>query len=1246
MSEEMISDVSSPSSARLEICPTCGGRLDWSTSEVASDGRRYVECRKCFNKYCDGSGEWSPKVQAQLTHAMSKYRDGAFEDAVDDLEEAIEEAPNCYEAYWYNLLAKNGIIYVKDNGFKPTCNRANFNSFYDQQDYKNAVKYAPEHMQNFYKEQADVVEGIRKEFMELVEKEEPFDIFLSFKKTELDSKKLTEDAMYADRIYNDLSQKYKVFYSEKTLKAGTNFEPTIFRALSSAKVFILICSKKEYANAVWVKNEWSRYLRMMSDGLKKPETITIVYPYEFPSDLPGKLSKLQGIRYNDRNYDTQMKDFITRSFAKYPSENNIARKTFSNERQNFGPKKAIDPALQVQRKEFVGVEIDIDESSKIKRIKKYLEQYNFSGAEDICRGVLNKNEQSDAAKFYLIYATEAIANDQEYIDDYASRINCIKWFDDILQTCRDTAIFHKIIDMTKAICDKAVKDENTDFIVESFNLVAQWAPEKDVDEIRETLLNFSKSVLKKPNADNALATSIFDCVLRTYSDNEVEKYARMNYEFGRCLHDVKRFDDALTYYNKSLDLIDNSQCYFDRLLATNGLVKHTDRIKAKNVEEKDLENILKFAPTGGHGKDGKASRNEMQSRLVNFALIQAHEGVYDIATKVFDYVIQFVPQDDKERNKKYLVPFADMLLSMAQYDLAKNYYGPMINIDDLCYEAHWGMLKAEHRCKDDRALLYCEYDISVDNHYMKALYGSDEDDDINQYYTSFNEMKLMLYESVIEKSGWELLKQGDFEEAMKRFVELQNFELNTRRRKVSSHPECCWGMLLADARCRSDAELFAKRDQFPLDKIQENDYCKDYLKSYNKKKGEKNQFYYKGNFGSKKPPITQQEYLGNLLPCDVNHLRIYDTLAVAWERKTYIEQRGRENKEMLDNLNAEKARINRTAVSRVRSATSKKNVSITALVVLIVGVVALAIWGCAAFYSNGVSTNWFETLELNRTTVFGVCIIIPLIIGGIIGVIAGGLYGAIGGAIAGAIAGLAIVGIVYACCWVLVPLVALIVIAGCGFGIWALKESMSDHVRSIHSQARENAQQRENEVNNKINYFNNETSRNINALNNKITKMAQANGIDLNSIGIDSATVESIQGGKQSLTSLLSDSRQLAADLNRMLASDNNTDYDDDDDDEDDEDNAAGYSAALVQAYTNKYLNASSDNNSVVFLKLAGSNKVQVIRVIRDYTGLGLVEAKAIVDKAPTMVKGGLSETEADKFAHALNGAGATAEVL
>jgi large subunit ribosomal protein L7/L12 len=64
-----------------------------------------------------------------------------------------------------------------------------------------------------------------------------------------------------------------------------------------------------------------------------------------------------------------------------------------------------------------------------------------------------------------------------------------------------------------------------------------------------------------------------------------------------------------------------------------------------------------------------------------------------------------------------------------------------------------------------------------------------------------------------------------------------------------------------------------------------------------------------------------------------------------------------------------------------------------------------------------------------------------------------------------------------------------------------------------------------------------------------------------------------------------------------------------------------------------------------VILTGAGEKKIQVIKVVRAATGLGLKEAKALVDEAPKPVKEGLEKEEADKLRSDLEEAGASVEV-
>jgi large subunit ribosomal protein L7/L12 len=64
-----------------------------------------------------------------------------------------------------------------------------------------------------------------------------------------------------------------------------------------------------------------------------------------------------------------------------------------------------------------------------------------------------------------------------------------------------------------------------------------------------------------------------------------------------------------------------------------------------------------------------------------------------------------------------------------------------------------------------------------------------------------------------------------------------------------------------------------------------------------------------------------------------------------------------------------------------------------------------------------------------------------------------------------------------------------------------------------------------------------------------------------------------------------------------------------------------------------------------VILTAAGETKIQVIKVVRSATGLGLKEAKALVDEAPKPIKEGVDKDEADKLKQEIEEAGGTVEV-
>jgi len=96
-----------------------------------------------------------------------------------------------------------------------------------------------------------------------------------------------------------------------------------------------------------------------------------------------------------------------------------------------------------------------------------------------------------------------------------------------------------------------------------------------------------------------------------------------------------------------------------------------------------------------------------------------------------------------------------------------------------------------------------------------------------------------------------------------------------------------------------------------------------------------------------------------------------------------------------------------------------------------------------------------------------------------------------------------------------------------------------------------------------------------------------------------------------------------------------------------------GVSAAAVAAAAPAAGGAAGDGGAAeeesstvnVVLTGAGDKKIQVIKVVRAATGLGLKEAKALVDEAPKPIKEGVEREEADKLKAELEEAGASVEV-
>ena len=270
-------------------CKMCGGDLN------IIEGASTAECEFC------GSVQTVPKVddEKKLTLFARANRLRAaceFDKAAGIYEAIVADFQEEAEAYWGLVLCKYGIEYVDDPGTGkkiPTCHRSSFDSVMDDGDLEQALENADPVARKIYRDEAKAIEELRTGIIAVSSNEAPYDIFICYKETAENGDR-TLDSVLAQDVYDALTDKgYRVFFSRISLedKLGMEYEPYIFAALNSAKIMLAFGTDYEYFNAVWVKNEWSRYLQLMAKD--KDKHLIPCYKDINAYDMPKEFTKLQ-----------------------------------------------------------------------------------------------------------------------------------------------------------------------------------------------------------------------------------------------------------------------------------------------------------------------------------------------------------------------------------------------------------------------------------------------------------------------------------------------------------------------------------------------------------------------------------------------------------------------------------------------------------------------------------------------------------------------------------------------------------------------------------------------------------------------------------------------------------------------------------------------------------------------------------------------------------------------------------------
>lgn len=344
-------------------CKMCGGDLEFE------QGASVAECPYC------GTTQTLPKLdddkRANMYDRANHFRrQNEFDKAMGIYEQILAEDRTDAEAYWSLVLCRYGIEYVEDPASHkrvPTVNRVQYASILADQDYKSALAHADMAQRSVYEAEANAIADIQKGILDISRKEEPFDVFICYKDVDANGRR-TPDSVLANDMYHQLTKEgFKVFFSRITLedKIGTAYEPYIFAALNSAKVMVVLGTKPEYFNAVWVKNEWSRYLALIRNGADK--ILIPAYRDMDPYDMPEEFAHLQAQDMGKLGFMQDLIHGIEKIIGK--SENN--------------------PQLGSQQMASGNESID----NLMRRARLFLEDGNWTSATEYLDRVLDENAE-------------------------------------------------------------------------------------------------------------------------------------------------------------------------------------------------------------------------------------------------------------------------------------------------------------------------------------------------------------------------------------------------------------------------------------------------------------------------------------------------------------------------------------------------------------------------------------------------------------------------------------------------------------------------------------------------------------------------------------------------------------------------------------------------------------------------------------------------------------------------------------
>ncbi len=363
-------------------CKNCGALFQAATNENG-----VLKCEYCDSIFTIPKKDSNNEVLQFLQIGEHNLDACHFDEAYTAFEKASQLNDKEPEAYWGMALATAKVQYLEDcvnNRLQPIVHEISGKKFAEDKNCKKAISLATNEQKQEYTKKANDIDDIHSKFADLKKSGLHYDCFICTKVSN-ENGGHTEDSHIASKLYHTLqAEGYFPFYSEEEIgtRTGSDYEAMILYALRTSPCMFIVCTNEEYLLTKWVKNEYTRYIKMMKDEDKERDSITFVFQDNVVEKLPGVNGKIQGISFNSFGASEKIKNFIAKFVTKTSSLVNVNRKkelSKNQEKDEMQAQEMLDLKRQLDEMKYLvqNKDLTIDIAKNERQYKTALDDFEI-----------------------------------------------------------------------------------------------------------------------------------------------------------------------------------------------------------------------------------------------------------------------------------------------------------------------------------------------------------------------------------------------------------------------------------------------------------------------------------------------------------------------------------------------------------------------------------------------------------------------------------------------------------------------------------------------------------------------------------------------------------------------------------------------------------------------------------------------------------------------------------------------------